>query len=203
MTSGYFTCPLFLFLNNQEVFLILYNNAKPVKKDTTPINDEIRVREVLLIGADGQQYGKMPTRQALGIAQDQGLDLVMVAPNGNPPVCKLMDYSKFRYEQQRKAREARKNQKIVELKEIRLTAVIDTHDFETKLRNGVKFLEKGDKLKVSVRLPNRAGKILIQQGREVLDRFLAGCSEVGEIEKTVTHEGRYITMNLAPKKKQA
>jgi len=190
-----------LFFIQMEVFTILYNNAKPVKKDSTPINEEIRSREVLLIGAEGMQYGIKPIREALAIASQEGLDLVLVAPNAKPPVCKLMDYSKFRYEQQRKAREARKNQKVVDLKEIRLTAVIDTHDFETKLRNGVKFLEKGDKLKVSVRLPYRAGKILIDQGKEVLNRFKDGCAEVGDLDNPVSHEGRYINMNLSPKKK--
>lgn len=189
------------FLISMEVFNILYNNAKPVRKDTTPINEEIRFREVLLIGADGMQYGIKPIREALAIANQEGLDMVLVAPNAKPPVCKLMDYSKFRYEQQRKAREARKNQHIVELKEIRLTAVIDKHDFETKLRNGIKFLEKGDKLKVSVRLPYRAGKILIDQGRDVLTRFKDGCAEVGDLDNTISHEGRYINMNLSPKKK--
>lgn len=185
-----------------EVFIILYNNAKPVKKDDTLINDEIRLKEVLLIGQDGMQYGIKSSREALAIAQQEGLDLVMVAPTAKPPVCKLMDYSKFRFEQQKKAREARKNQKVVEIKEIRLTAVIDTHDFETKVRNGAKFLEKGDKLKVSIRLPNRAPQILIQQGRDVLNRFRQNCDEVGEIEKDLVHEGRYITMVLNPRKKQ-
>jgi translation initiation factor IF-3 len=174
---------------------------RPVRKDETPINEEIRLREVLLIGSDGTQYGITPTREALRIAQQEGLDLVLVAPNAKPPVCKLLDYRKYRYEQQRKAREARKNQKIVDIKEIRLTATIDTHDFETKLRNGYKFLDKGDKLKVAVWLPYRAGEMLIQQGREVLIRFRAGCEEVSTLEKDIAHEGRYLTMGLAPKKK--
>lgn len=183
------------------MFTILYNNVRPVKKDETPINEEIRLKEILLIGADGTQYGVKSSREAMVIAQQLGLDLVMVAPTAKPPVCKLMDYSKFRYEQQRKAREARKNQKIVDIKEIRLTAVIDTHDFDTKVRNGIKFLVNGDKLKVSVRLPYRAGQILIQQGKDVLDRFKGKCEEVGEQEKDLVHEGRNITMTLAPKKK--
>jgi len=190
------------FLFSQEVLHIIYNiNQRPVRKDDTQINEEIRLREVLLIGADGTQYGLITTREALQIASREGLDLVLVAPTAKPPVCKLMDYRKFRYEQQRKAREAKKNQRIVELKEIRLTAVIDTHDFETKLRNGIKFLDKGDKLKVSVWLPYRAGEMLIQQGREVLKRFMAGCEEVGVLEKDIAHEGRYLTMVMTPKKK--
>lgn len=190
------------FYLKMEVLHIIYNiNQRPVKKDDTPINEEIRAREVLLIGHDGQQFGVKPIREAQSIANREGYDLVMVAPNATPPVCKLMDYKKYRYEQQRKAREAKKNQHIVEIKEIRLTAVIDTHDFETKLRNGIKFLDKGDKLKVAVWLPYRAGEMLIQQGREVLKRFRERCEEVGTLEKDIAREGRYLTMFLSPKKK--
>jgi len=183
-----------------EVFHI-YNNTKPVKKDDTLINEDIRLKEVLVIGADGVTYGLKPIREALYIANREGLDLVLVAPTATPPVCKLLDYSKFRYEQQRKAREAKKNQHIMDIKEIRLTAVIDTHDFETKVRNGAKFLGDGDKLKISVRLPNRAGAMLIQQGKDVLRKFAALCIEVGELEKDIIHEGRNLIMVLAPKKK--
>ena len=183
------------------MFDILYNNQKPVKKDNTLINDKIRFREVRLIGADGHQYGVLSSKEALKIAVEEGFDLVLVAPSAKPPVCKLMDYSKYRYEQQRKAREAKKHQKIVEVKEIRMTAVIETHDFETKLRNGNKFLGKGNKLKVSVRLPYRASGTLINQGKEVLQRFADGCEEVGEIESKIKHEGRYLSMVLAPNKK--
>jgi len=179
----------------------IYNNTKPVKKDETLINDEIRVKEVLVIGAEGQQFGVKSIREALFIAGKEGLDLVMIAPQATPPVCKLLDYSKYRYEQQRKAREAKKNQHIIDIKEIRLTAVIDTHDFETKIRNGIKFLAGGDKLKISVRLPNRAGAILIQQGKDVLRNFAAAVTEVGELEKDIIHEGRNLIMVLASKKK--
>jgi len=180
---------------------VIYNNSKPIRKDDTLINDEIRAKEVLLIGADGQQFGVKSTREALFIATKEGLDLVMVAPLATPPVCKLLDYSKYRYEQQRKAREAKKNQHIVDIKEIRLTAMIDTHDFETKVRNGIKFLSSGDKLKISVRLPNRAGTILIQQGKDLLRKFTALCIEVGDLEKDIIHEGRNLIMVLASKKK--
>ncbi len=183
-----------------EVFYILYNNQKPVKKDTTLVNEEIRFKQVLLIGADGYQYGLKPIAEAQRIARDEGYDLVLVAPNAKNPVCKLMDYSKFRYEQQRKAREAKKHQKIVEVKEIRMTAVIDTHDFDTKLRNGIKFLSKGNKLKVSVRLPYRAGLALVEQGKEVLTNFANSCSEVGDMENKISHDGRFLSMILTPKK---
>lgn len=184
-----------------EVFNILYNNQKPVKKDRTLINENVRFKEVRLIGADGHQYGVLSSREANKIALGEGLDLVVVAPTAKPPVCKLMDYSKYRYEQQRKAREAKKHQRIVEIKEIRMTAVIEKHDLETKLRNGIKFLGKGDKIKVSVRLPYRAGPTLIQQGKEVLAKFAEGCAELGEVESKVKRDGRYISMVLAPNKK--
>jgi len=181
--------------------LNINNNSKPIKKDELLINEQIRAKEVLVIGADGTQFGVKNIREALFIASKEGLDLVMIAPTATPPVCKLLDYSKFRYEMQRKAREAKKNQKIVELKEIRLTAVIDTHDFETKVRNGVKFLEHGDKLKISVRLPNRAPAILVQQGKDVLKNFAIGCQDVGDPEKDIVHEGRFLNQMLVPKKK--
>jgi len=180
---------------------VIYNNTKPVKKDDTLINEDIRVKEVLVIGADGTQLGVKNIREALYIAGREGLDLVLIAPTATPPVCKLLDYSKYRYEMQRKAREAKKNQHIIDIKEIRLTAVIDTHDFETKVRNGVKFLASGDKLKISVRLPNRAGAMLIQQGKDVLNNFAGLCNEVGEMEKDIIHEGRNLIMVLASKKK--
>ncbi len=155
----------------------------------------------MLIGADGFQYGEKSIQEANKIAKEEGYDLVLVAPQAKPPVCKLMDYSKFRYEQQRKAREAKKHQKIVEVKEIRMTAVIDTHDFETKLRNANKFLSKENKLKVTVRLPYRAGSALIEQGKDVLNRFADGCKEVGELDNKISHDGRFLSMVLTPVKK--
>ncbi len=161
----------------------------------------VRFREVRLVGQNGTQYGVISSREANRIAQEEGYDLVCVAPKAKPPVCKLMNYSKYRYEQQRKAREAKKHQKTVELKEIRMTAVIEKHDFETKLRNGIKFLSKGNKLKVSVRLPYRYVPALVVQGKSVLQRFAEGCSEFGELESKITHDGRYISMMLGPVKK--
>lgn len=183
------------------MFNILYRNEKPKKQDNTLINEMVRFREVRLVGQDGTQYGVISSREANRIAQDEGYDLVCVAPKAKPPVCKLMDYSKYRYEQQRKAREAKKHQKTVELKEIRMTAVIEKHDFETKLRNGRKFLSKGNKLKVSVRLPYRYVPALVEQGKSVLQKFAEDCSEFGELESKITHDGRYISMMLGPVKK--
>ena len=188
------------FYFHMEVFNILYRNEKPVKTDRTIINEMVRFREVRLVGAKGEQYGIVSSREAQNIARNEGYDLVCVAVKAKPPVCKLMDYSKYRYEQQRKAREAKKHQKNVELKEIRMTAVIDSHDFETKLRNGNKFLGKGNKLKVSVRLPYRFVPALVIKGKELLRKFAEGCSEVGEVDSRIKHEGRYISMVLGPKK---
>jgi translation initiation factor IF-3 len=183
------------------VFNIIYKNEKPKNTDNTLVNEMVRFREVRLIGDDGHQYGIVSSREAQNIANQNGFDLVCVAPQAKPPVCKLMDYSKYRYEQQRKAREAKKHQKVVEIKEIRMTAVIDKHDFETKLRNGNKFLSKGNKLKVSIRLPYRFVPALVQQGKDVLRQFAEGCIENGDLENNISHDGRYISMVLGPKKK--
>jgi translation initiation factor IF-3 len=172
-----------------------------MKKDDAIINENIRAKEVLLIGVDGYQFGVKSIKEALFIASKESLDLVMVASGAIPPVCKLMNYSKYRYEQQRQAREAKKKQHIVELKEIRLSAVIDTHDFETKLRHTIKFLQDGDKVKVSIRLPYRAGLPLMTQGKEVIRSFLARTIEVGDSEKDITQEGRNLSITVSPKKK--
>jgi len=197
LRSGYSVSTFFI----PEVFEI-YNNKQPMKKDDAIINENIRAKEVLLIGAEGFQYGVKSIKEALFIASKEQLDLVLVAPGATPPVCKLMNYSKYRYEQQRQAREAKKKQHIVELKEVRLSAVIDTHDFETKLRHGVRFLQDGDKVKVSVRLPNRFGLPLINQGKDVIRNYLAGLTEVGDPERDIVQEGRNLSITVQPKKKQ-
>ncbi|GLI06219.1 translation initiation factor IF-3 [Paenibacillus tyrfis] len=165
------------------------------------INDEIRAREVRLIDANGEQLGIKPIREALQIALDQNLDLVNVAPTAKPPVCRIMDYGKFRYETQKKEKEARKNQKIVELKEIRLSATIDEHDFQTKLRNVVKFLNDGDKVKLSVRFRGRE-IAHADIGQRVLERMAAEVEELCIIERRPKLEGRSMIMILAPKQQQ-
>ena len=179
---------------------IRYPNKRPVKKDATPINEEIRYHSVLLIGADGTQYGEISSREANFIAKDKGLDLVLVAPNAKPPVCKLMDYSRYRYEQQKKAKEAKKHQKTVEIKEIRMTAVIEQHDINTKLNHAKKFLSKGNKVKASVRLPYRAGTSLIEQGKNVLSNFYESLQELGELDGKIVKNGRFLFMMINPKK---
>ncbi|NHW39122.1 MULTISPECIES: translation initiation factor IF-3 [Paenibacillus] len=162
------------------------------------INDEIRVKEVRLIGADGEQLGITPIREALQIALDANLDLVNVAPTAKPPVCRIMDYGKFRYETQKKEKEARKNQKIVDIKEIRLSATIDEHDFQTKLRNAVKFLGDGDKVKASVRFRGR--EIAHSEiGRRVLERLATETADISSQERAPKLEGRSMIMILTPK----
>jgi len=162
------------------------------------INDEIRVKEVRLIGADGEQLGIKLTREAMQMALEANLDLVNVAPTAKPPVCRIMDYGKFRYEQQKKEKEARKNQKVVDIKEIRLSATIDEHDFQTKLRNATKFLKDGDKVKASVRFRGRE-IAHAEIGKKVLERLAAETAEVSTMERAPKLEGRSMIMILTPK----
>lgn len=162
------------------------------------VNDGIRAREVRLIGQNGDQLGIKSKVEALEIAARANLDLVMVAPNAKPPVCRIMDYGKFRFEQQKKDKEARKNQKVISLKEVRLSPSIDEHDFNTKLRNAIKFLEKGDKVKASIRFKGRA--ITHKEiGQRVLERFSAACAEVSTVESHPKMDGRSMFLILAPK----
>ncbi|NGY78595.1 translation initiation factor IF-3 [Bacillus megaterium] len=162
------------------------------------VNEGIRAREVRLIDQNGEQLGIKSKNEALEIASRVNLDLVMVAANAKPPVCCIMDYGKFRYEQQRKEREARKNQKVVNLKEVRLSPTIDEHDFNTKLRNARKFLEKGDKVKASIRFKGRA---ITHKGigQKVLERFSQACEDVSSVESAPKMEGRSMFLVLAPK----
>ena len=140
----------------------------------------------------------MSADEALKIADEQGLDLVKISPQAVPPVCKLMDYGKFRFEQQKKEKEARKNQKTISLKEVRLSPTIDEHDFNTKLRNAIKFLEKGDKVKASIRFKGRA--ITHKEiGQRVLVRFAEECKEVASVETAPKMDGRSMFLILAPK----
>ncbi|WP_411345691.1 translation initiation factor IF-3 [Paenibacillus sp. WLX1005] len=162
------------------------------------INEEIRGKEVRLVGADGEQIGIKPTREALQMAIDLNLDLVNVAPQAKPPVCRIMDYGKFRYEQQKKEKEARKNQKIVELKEIRFHANTEEHDYQTKLRNVVKFLNNGDKVKCSVRFRGRE-IAHANIGQRVLERVRDEVADICTVERQPKLEGRSMIMILAPK----
>lgn len=161
------------------------------------INDRIRAREVRLITDDGDQ-GVMPKADAQRIADEQELDLVLVQANAKPPVAKIMDYGKFRFDSQKKQREQRKNQKIVSIKEVRLSPTIDDNDFNTKMKNATKFLSKGNKVKVSIRFRGRA--ITHKEiGREVMDRFATDLEEIAKVESRAKMEGRSMFMVLAPK----
>ncbi|MFC7321106.1 translation initiation factor IF-3 [Halobacillus campisalis] len=168
-----------------------------ISKDNNNINEKIRAREVRLIDVNGEQLGVKSKNEALDIAANANLDLVMVAPNAKPPVCRIMDYGKYRYEQQKKEKEARKNQTTIKIKEVRLSPGIEEHDFNTKLRNARKFLSKGDKVKASVRFRGRA--ITHKElGQKVLDRLAEECKDVATIETKPKMEGRNMFMMLAP-----
>ena len=165
------------------------------------INEEIREKEVRLIDSEGQQLGIMSLQKALDAAEEKGLDLVNISPKATPPVCKIMDYGKFRFEQAKKEKEAKKNQRIVEVKEIRFSPKIDVHDFEVKARNATKFLTGGDKVKVTVRFRGRE-MAHTQIGMDLLKKFAETCKEVGNVEKEPKLEGRQMIMFLAPVKKK-
>ncbi|MCL2030347.1 MAG: translation initiation factor IF-3 [Oscillospiraceae bacterium] len=162
------------------------------------INEQIRDREVRLIGTGGEQLGVMPIAKAQTIAREQNLDLVKIAPKAEPPVCRVMDYGKFRFEQSKKEKEARRHQKTVELKEIRLSPGIDAHDLNFKARNAQRFLEEGDKVKVSIRFRGRE-MAHTQLGEAQMKRFAETLSGGCVIEKPPKLEGRNMTMFLAPK----
>ena len=170
-------------------------------KNQMLINEQIRAREVLVIGPNGEQVGVKTVSDALTLAQYAGLDLCLINPNGNPPVCKVMDYNKYRYEKRKKEKEALKRQKanMSELKEYRLSPVIDVGDFETKLRNATKYLEKGDRIKLSVRFKGRQ-MAHTELGREVLEQFASRVTEIADIEQKPKLDGRTMTMLLVPKK---
>ena len=162
------------------------------------INEQIRDREVRLIGEDGEQLGIMSSREAMKLAAEANLDLVKIAPTAKPPVCKLMDYGKYRFEQNKRQKEAKKNQKVITLKEMRLSATIDKHDMEVKAKNVKKFLEAGDKVKISIRFRGRQLSHT-DQGRQVMELFLEMLGEAAVVEKNAKMEGRSMFMILSPK----
>ncbi len=166
------------------------------------INEEIRDKEVRLIGADGEQLGIMSSEEALRIATEQEYDLVKIAPGSNPPVCRIMDYGKYRFEQTKKEKEAKKNQRVIEIKEIRMSPSIDTNDFNTKLKNGQKFLSEGNRLKVSVRFRGRE-MAHTEIGGVILRDFAAKCADVANMDKAPKLEGRNMSMFLSPKPQTA
>ena len=162
------------------------------------VNDGIRARELRLIDQNGEQLGVKSKAEALQIAERANLDVVLVAPNAKPPVARIMDYGKYRFEQQKKDREARKKQKVIDIKEVRLSPTIDVNDFNTKLRNARKFLEKGDKVKASIRFKGRA--ITHKEiGQKVLDRLAEETADLATVEQKPKMDGRSMFLVLAPK----
>ncbi len=162
------------------------------------INEEIRDREVRLIGADGNQLGIMSGAAARQRAYDENMDLVKIAPAATPPVCKIMDYGKYRFEQAKRDKEAKKNQHVVEVKEIRMSPVIDVNDFNVKLKNAQKFLKEGDRVKVTVRFRGRQ-MAHISIGEDLLNRFAESCSEFAVLDKNPSLDGRFMTIYLSPR----
>lgn len=163
------------------------------------INEQIRDREVRVVSSTGEQLGIMSAKEALKKAEEKNLDLVKIAPTAKPPVCKIMDYGKYRFEQAKREKEARKNQKTVEIKEIRLSLNIDTHDFETKANHAEKFLKSGNKVKVSIRFRGRE-MAHPQLGLATMEKFAEACKEFSSVEKPAKLEGRQMLMFLAPLK---
>jgi len=162
------------------------------------VNDKIRANEIRLIGADGENVGVVTPDRAIEMAETAGLDLVEISPNANPPVCKIMDFGKFKYEQQKRESEARKKQKIIEVKEVKFRPNTDTHDYEVKMRNVYKFLENGDKVKVTLRF---RGREMAHQnlGRELLERVAEDTKEMGKVENMPKMEGRQMVMMIGPR----
>jgi translation initiation factor IF-3 len=172
--------------------------AQPVQKDGPRINEEIRVREVQLIDATGHNHGATPIQAALEMAQAAGLDLVEIAPNSTPPVCKILDYGKYKYQAQKKAAEARKRQHVVEIKEIKLRPMIDDHDYDVKMRAMKRFFEEGDKVKITLRFRGR--EMAHQElGYQLLNRVKGDIGEMAKVESEPRFEGRQMVMVLSPR----
>ena len=162
------------------------------------INEEIRDREVRVVDQNGEQLGVMSSRDALALAEERQLDLVKIAPQARPPVCKLMDYGKYRFEQSKKEREFRKNQKVINIKEVRLSATIEDHDIDVKFKNAVKFLKDGNKVKVTIRFRGR--QITHSEiGRQIMTEFAERIKEYGTVDKAPQIEGRNMSMFISPR----
>ena len=175
-----------------------YLEVLTIAKLDHQLNEEIRDKEIRLIGADGAQLGIVSADEANDMAAEQGLDLVKISPNAVPPVCKIMDYSKFCYDQKKREKDARKNQRVVEIKEIRMSPSIDTNDFNTKVKSAQKFLTDGNRVKVSVRFRGRE-MAHTNLGEKLLMDFADACSDVANMEKNPKLEGRFMGMFLTPK----
>ena len=164
------------------------------------VNESIKAKEVRVIGPDGEQIGIMSSDNALRTAYDKGLDLILISPNAQPPVCRIADYGRYRYEQEKREKEAKKKQNVIEVKEVQLSCRIDTHDFETKVKHALRFLKDGNKVKVVLRFKGR--EMSHQEiGKEIIERFRDAVSELGAADKPPVLEGRMITMIVSPIKK--
>lgn len=169
-----------------------------MQKEGPRVNDEIRAREVQLIDQEGINHGTREFREAIALAQEAGLDLVEIAPNSQPPVCKIMDFGKYKFQSQKKAAEARKKQKVVEIKEIKLRPMIDDHDYDVKMRAMKRFFEEGDKVKITLRFRGR--EMAHQElGAKLLNRVKDDIGELAKVEQEPKYEGRQIVMVLAPR----
>ena len=179
-------------------FFVVYLEVLTIAKFDHQLNEEIRDKEIRLIGADGAQLGIVSSAEANAMAEEQGMDLVKISPNAVPPVCKIMDYSKFCFDQKKREKEAKKNQRVVEIKEIRMSPSIDTNDFNTKAKAAMKFLGDGNRVKVSVRFRGRE-MAHTNLGEKLLMDFAEACAEIATMEKNPKLEGRFMGMFLAPK----
>ena len=180
------------------LFCLFDMEVLTISKLDHQLNEEIRDKEVRLIGFDGAQLGIVSSAEANAMAEEQGLDLVKISPNAVPPVCKIMDYSKFCFDQKKREKEAKKNQRVVEIKEIRMSPSIDTNDFNTKVKAAMKFLGDGNRVKVSVRFRGRE-MAHTNIGEKLLLTFAEECSEVANMEKNPKLDGRFMAMFLSPK----
>lgn len=203
--NGCILYPFFYVLNFMEVIIINNNqnyNQKP-KRDQADelVNENIRFKEMLVIGNDGTKYGVMQRRDAFNLANDLSLDLVIVSAEAKPPVAKLMDYKKFKFEQKKKQKEIKKNQKITVVKEVQLSPVIDKHDLETKANLARKFIQKDNKVKVTLRFK---GRMIMHQdlGFKVMQEFADSLADVGQIDSQIKLEGKQLFMTIGPKKEK-
>ena len=177
-------------------FCLCFKEGLTISKNDLQINEQIRDNEIRVVSADGEQLGVMSAKEAQDIAYEKGMDLVKIAPQAKPPVCKIVDYGKFRYEQARREKEAKKKQKVIEVKELRLSPNIDTNDLNTKVNNARKFLEKGDKVKVTLRF---RGREMAHMGasKHILDDFAENLKDIASVEKPPKLEGKSMSLVLA------
>lgn len=185
-----------IFINN---YPNAYGPKRPQSNNTDLVNERVRFPEVLVIGQNGEQLGRMSSREAYGLAVERELDLLCVAPNANPPVCKIVNYGKYRFEQQKRAKENKKKQHIIEVKEVQLTPQIGIHDLETKSKAARKFLLDGNKVKVGVRFRGRQ-LTHVDVGEEVLNKFISSLEDIAIIEKKAALDGKWLVTILAAKK---